>query len=179
DRMDGYTISRLPLIQTPEQRKALALYREASFTNVVWLSFLFYWQILEIGGGRSPEVVKEIERSQPSAQSHERTELARLLGVQTPLRGAALADYLEDDCRHAIAHIRRYPGRRVLAFDSLRDDRRMAVSTGVAKSLAEHFIRHQLALTGRLNLARPRSGGFPKYVDLRSVHRRDWTALPG
>ena len=40
---------RIPKIENEEQRNALILYREARSTNNDYLSFLFFWQILEIG----------------------------------------------------------------------------------------------------------------------------------
>ena len=49
--MTGHNLSAIPDIENELQRKALILFREARSSNKVWLSFLFYWQIMEIGGG--------------------------------------------------------------------------------------------------------------------------------
>jgi len=175
DRIDGFSISRLPLIETAEQRLGLTLYREAQSSNKVWLSFLFYWQILEIGGRPSRQVVEEIERAHPQLSlSRERQELSRHVGGSTDLRGNGLAQYFEEECRHAIAHIMRRPGRRTLAFDSLAENRRMAVSRDVIQGLAAHFIRDHLGLSKTVDLVRPVGGGFPRYVELRTARRGSW-----
>ena len=47
----GYNLTTIPKIETNEQRVALTLYREAKSSNNVYLSFLFYWQVLEVGKG--------------------------------------------------------------------------------------------------------------------------------
>src|SRR5260370_6750184 len=47
----GCHLSRLPYVKSEEQRVALALFREATASNSSYLSFLFYWQVLEVAGG--------------------------------------------------------------------------------------------------------------------------------
>lgn len=81
-----------------------------------------------------------------------------------PLGGRSLGEYLQEDCRHAIAHITRRPGRRALELDRLDERVRLAISTIVVKAFAELFIRDRLALT-ELLLVRPRRGGLPVFVD--------------
>lgn len=45
----GYDICRIPQIENEEQNNALLLFRQASSSNNDYLSFIFFWQILEIG----------------------------------------------------------------------------------------------------------------------------------
>jgi len=45
----GYDICVIPDIETKAQKTALILFREALSANNTYLSFLFYWQVLEIG----------------------------------------------------------------------------------------------------------------------------------
>ena len=94
-----------------------------------------------------------------------------LLGVahralrELPLQGRSLGQYLLDDCRHAIAHIRRKPGRRALKFDDEEENGRLWRSARVTEVLARHYIASALGVTERLHLVRPRRGGFPVYLD--------------
>src|SRR5439155_14751999 len=77
--------------------------------------------------------------------------------------------YLLDDCRHAIAHIRRKPGKRKVDLD-VRDERsRLARSALVVQAFAGHYIRARLGLTNHVWLVRPRRGGMPKFMDERTM----------
>lgn len=49
-QVNGYGISEIPKIETEQQRIALTHYREARASNNEFLSFLFYWQVLEVEG---------------------------------------------------------------------------------------------------------------------------------
>ena len=156
----GYTIERIARITDEHQRIALTLYREALSSNKDLLSFLLYWQILEV---RSKDVVEWINKA---IRKHP-DKLVQVLDYlrELPLAGRKLGNYLLDDCRDAIAHIRRQPGRRALKFDDDDESRRIWYSARVAKELARFYIRTHLGVTDRLYLVRPRAGGFPVYVD--------------
>lgn len=101
----GYSMSRIAKITDDHQRIGLTLFREAHSANKVLLSLLLYWQILEI---RDDAVgwTNKVMRTQPRALHRVREYLQQL-----PLKGRRLGEYLQEDCRHAIAHIRRKPGR--------------------------------------------------------------------
>jgi len=104
----GYDISVMPLVETDEQKIALTLYREASASNNNYLSFLFYWQILETGGSNAEGFVNKTFRRNPRELRLGRESLDPRLD----LRGRSLGAYLRDECRDAIAHIRRKPGKK-------------------------------------------------------------------
>jgi methylamine utilization protein MauJ len=155
----GYGLSPIPNIESEEQRKALALMREARSSNKVWLSFLFYWQIMEINGG---DPVRCVNKKYYKAKVvHIETHELEGLGLQ----GKKLGEYLQDRCRDAIAHIRRHPGKVPLRFDDWKENRRMAISTRIAERFAKHYVRTELRLTKDLHLLRLGRRGLPVYTD--------------
>jgi len=164
--MVGYGLSVIPDIETDVQRIALTLFREARSSNKVWLAFLFYWQVMEVGGDNAVGWVNSVYYKQRKV--HLGSE--ELQGL--PLKGRRIGEYLEDDCRHAIAHIRRRPGKTALRLDVGDENRRIAASTGVVKRFAEHYIRERLGLKKKVYLVRRRGRGFPTYVDQAIEHRR-------
>lgn len=158
----GYDITRLPEVETQEQRIALTLFREALSANKDFLSFLFYWQVLEVAGGKPSGWINKFfyRQSRVHVSQREREIL--------DLKGRRLGDVLEDDCRHAIAHIRRKPGRQALRFDNSEENRRIAVSTNVIQRFAKLFLKEALDLRRNVFLIRERGRGFPTYVDRRA-----------
>ena len=156
----GYGISQIAHIQTEPQRVALTLYREALSSNNDLLSFLCFWQILEVQNGDAVGWVNRMQARRPQGLRLNARDIQAL-----PLGGRRLGEYLQEDCRHAIAHIRRTPGRAALRFDNEDEVRRLAISTGVVKELARYYVRTRLAVTGILHLVRPFNGGFPRYID--------------
>jgi hypothetical protein len=162
----GFGLSVIPHIETDAQRVALTLFREARSSNKVWLSFLFYWQVMEVGGDDPVTWINRVYYKQ--SKVHVRQEDLRKL----PLRGRRLGEYLQEDCRHAIAHIRRKPGGTPLQFDVGDENLRLAISSRVVEQFAEHYIRAVLALSKRLHLVRSRGRGFPRYVDQATMRSR-------
>ena len=167
----GCDLRRLPHVRTKEQRIALALFREATASNSIYLSFLFYWQILEVGGGNPIRFVNRTLRRKPAGFHIDPSVIARL-----PTRSRPLGDYLSDDCRHAIAHIRRTPGKRALDLDRREERFHLAISTGVTKIFAEHYIRENLNLKDSLHLVRLSPRGIPTFIDTATLHSRVWPA---
>jgi hypothetical protein len=162
----GGNLSIIPHVETDQQRVALTLFREADSSNKVWLSVLFFWQLLEVGG-TSP--VGWIDSRYSRGQVHIDRFEAQKLGVCGRKPGALL----QDNARHAIAHIRRATGRRPFRFDVREDNVRLAVTRIVLKRFAEYFVREELQLKRKLYLVRPGGRGFPSYldaVDMRSQH---------
>lgn len=159
-------LHRLPKIENDEQRKALALYREAGAANTVYLKFFFYWQVMDIGRGANP--VGFVNRAWK--KDRQRLLLRQEEIDALPLQGRSLGNYLLDDCRDAIAHIRRKPGRVALDLDVREERSRLARSTWIVKEFAAHYIRARLGLTEHVYLVRPRSGGVARFVDLHTLH---------
>jgi hypothetical protein len=159
----GYDTARIPRVQTETQRIALGLFREASASNNHYLAFLFYWQVLEVDGGNPVGYVTKTLRRHRSrlALSSDFSNL--------PLGRRPLGNYLLDDCRNAIAHIRRQPGRKTLDVDVREERGRLARSTGVIRVFAEDYIRYRLGLNSSLHLVRSRRGGFPVYLDEETI----------
>ena len=155
----GYDITRLPSVETDRQRIALTLIREALSSNKDLLSFLFYWQVLEVGGDNPVRWINKMyhKQSRVRVSQHERAIL--------DLKGRRLGESLQDDCRHAIAHIRRRAGKRALKFDVSEENRRNAVSTNVIERFAKLYVKDTLDLCQVVTLVRKGGRGFPTYVD--------------
>jgi len=162
----GYDLTRIPHVETDEQRKALALFREAHASNNDYLSFLFYWQVLEVKGRRPEDVVDKTRRKDRSRVRLPKSDIDDL-----PLAGQTLGHYLLDDCRHAIAHIRRKPGKKTLDLDKAAERIRLTHSVWVIKAFAEYYIRENLGLSNQLCLCRQRRNDFPTFVDSQTMRR--------
>ena len=162
--VSGFDIATIPKVESEEQRIALTLFREAGASNSDYLSFLFYWQILETRGEEPQGFVTKTYRKRPQGFRLNQSEVNKL-----PLKGRSLGEYLGDDCRHAIAHIRRKPGRKKLELDRIEERTRITISVRVVRAFAEYYISHVLNLQERLYLVRKTKRGFPIYVD------RDYT----
>jgi len=156
----GYGLTQIPHVKTQEQRIALALFREARASNNDYLSFLFFWQVLDVGGGKPEAFVDEV-----FGDPHHHLKVNRSDIDSLPLGDRKLGRYLCDDCRDAIAHIRRFPGRRKLDLDKAEERCRLATSVRVVEGFAEYYIRNALCLSDKLHLLRPRGGGFPRFVN--------------
>lgn len=161
----GHNLSMIPDIENELQRKALILFREARSSNKVWLSFLFYWQIMEIGGGNPIQWVNNTYYKKRKIYINQEDLRQLSLGSRK------IGEYFQDDCRHAIAHIRRHKGKTSLLFDVGDDNLRMIVSTRIVKKFAEHYISDVLGMKNKLYLVRNRRTDYPTYVkteELRS-----------
>jgi hypothetical protein len=170
----GYDLWRIPRITTEEQRQALALFREARASNSAYLSFLFCWQVMEVGGGQPEGYITRSWRRHRDSVRLDPGYIDRLR-----LGDRSLGYYLREDCRNAIAHITRRPGRRALELDRLDERERLAISTVVVGAFAEMFIRDRLALT-ELHLVRPRGGGLPVFMDPEELDTRHFVRIrPG
>jgi hypothetical protein len=157
----GYDLERVPHVSTPEQRGALAIYREANASNNSYLAFLFFWQVLEIGGGKASCFVEEALAGQ---HGRLRFNVQELLGRLPLIQGQSTGEYLFDNCRSAIAHLKRYPWKRALNLDELQDRARIAASAELVGEIARHYIRTVLGLSESLTLSRPRNGGLPVFA---------------
>lgn len=137
----GYDICVIPEVETEEQKTALALFREALSSNSDYLAFLFFWQVLEIGNKNAIGWVNKAYRKYRDKIRITEKEIKYL-----PLKGRNLGDYLSDDCRHAIAHIKRKPRRVKIKLDSPEDNLRISISKNVVKEFARYYIWNNLKL---------------------------------
>jgi hypothetical protein len=156
----GYDICVIPKIETEEQKVALTVFREALSSNNEYLTFLFLWQVIETGGDNPVRWVDETLLTQNDKVLISNKDIEHL-----PLNGKSLGDYLCDDCRNAIAHIKRYPGKVELKLDTAEDNLRIAISTNIVKKLAKFYIENKLNLNKNLCLIRKNGKGFPVFVD--------------
>jgi len=157
----GYDISRIAHLENDKQKLAVALFREANSSNSSYLSFLFYWQIMEIDGTHPMDWVNKTYRNRST--NHFFIE-QNVVGVLN-LKSQSIGHYFEDSCRHAIAHIKRKPGETTLRFNDFEDEERLEVSSNAVKRFAKFYITQQLGLKKQLYLVRQRNGkGFPFYA---------------
>ena len=159
----GHDMSVIPKIETESQKIALALLREAFSSNNYYLSFLFYWHILETGKTSAIGWIDKTHKLhiQGKANFYLDKESMRYLS----LKDKSVGQHLYDDCRNAIAHVKRQPGKTVLKFDDLQEDTRMATSAIMLESFARYYISHELQLNKSLYLVRKNKKGFPFYAD--------------
>lgn len=165
----GATVVDIPKIETEEQRIALTLFREARAANSDFLSFLFFWQVLETGGTNAEKFANKCHRELPRDLAWRKEDLKRL-----PLRGKKLGEFLRDEGRDAIAHIRRKAGKKKLELDSASERRVFADSVLVAEALAKHYISNHLGLNQSLYLMRRGSSGFPRFITAEEASSGRW-----
>lgn len=156
----GFDLTKIPHIETENQLEALHLYRDGMSSNHDYLSFLFFWQILEIGCANPMGWIDKTLKRNRNRLGVSNEEIGRL-----PLNGRSLGNYLKDDCRNAIAHIRRKPGKTKLRLDTPSDLIRIARSTGIMKEFARFYIKNNLKLVKFLHLVRRKGREFPTYAD--------------
>ncbi len=156
----GYDISRLPYIETDEQRIALAMFRDARASNNDYLSFLFHWQVFEVrcGGDAVGFIDKTVRRHRADLRLNDEDLLS------LPLAGRSLGKYLLDDCRNAVTHLRRRPGCTKLDVDKPADRIRLTRSVRTIEAFSEYFIREALGLKKVTFLMRRNLRAIPVYV---------------
>jgi hypothetical protein len=167
--MRGFGIGRIAHTETDDQRLALTIFREAQAANNVFLTILFYWQVLEVGQAQPVGWVNKVINRRPELHS------ARPHIKELDLGKRRLGEYLLNDCRHAIAHLKRRPGETPVKFDNLSERMRLGASATILEDLARSYIERDLAVSESLYLVRPWHGGFPRYVhssELRSGRYR-------
>lgn len=165
----GYNIDSIPKIETEEQKIALTLYREARASNNNYLSFLFYWQVLETGGTNAEGYVNNVQKKQPRELQWVAKDIANL-----PLCGRRLGEYLRDEGRDAIAHIRRNPGKKKLELDKTKEQHRISTNTRIIQRIAEYYIKNHLNLDKQLYLKRRGNRGFPTFVSSEDCLQGTW-----
>jgi len=157
----GNNINRIPEIENEEQRDALLLFREAESSNNNYLSFLFFWQIIEVSKNDAIGWINKTYCKNRNKIRLSKDEINRL-----PLKGKSLGNYLYDDCRNAISHIhRRKAGKTEVKLDTPEDNLRISLSTGVISDFARFYIKDKLQLKKSMYLVRKKGKGFPIYVN--------------
>lgn len=164
----GYDICRIPQVENEEQRDALFLFREGSACNNDYLSFLFFWQIMEIGTGRPIEWINKTYKENRNKIRLPNSQFERL-----NLNGKRLGKYFHD-YRVAIAHIfTLYNNKKDLRLklDSPAENVKIANSTWVIREFARLYIKGKLELEKSMYLLRKHGKGFPVYVTEEDAKR--------
>ena len=155
----NFSIDRIAKITRQEQGTALSLFRDAYACNHLYLSFFLYWQVLETTGGQGSTIANLLYSGIGNAQRLDDAVSQLRLGSRT------LGEYLWDDCRNAIAHIRRDNDRTSIRLDNAADNRRILISTYIVEELARYFIRNTLGVSEVLHLVRCPGTPYPLYAD--------------
>lgn len=155
----GYDFTRIARVDDAQQRTALALYREARNSNSVLLSILLYWQVMEVGLYQADQWITKAVRKNGQTIFRGSDYVSQL-----PVGARQLGAYLQDDFRHAVAHVRRKRGKTPLRFDDLDEANRLGLGVLVLEDLARFYIETELKVTETLFLVRPGTGGFPRYL---------------
>ena len=159
-RMIGHEFNQIPQIETEEQKLALLLFRDALSSNHDYLAFLLFWQVLETGGNDPIGWINKTYR-----QNRNKMRLTEENFQNLPLNGKSLGHYLYDDCRNAIAHIRRKVGKVRLKLDTAEDNQRIALGTHIIKEFARFYIKNKLNLQKTMYLVRKNGRGFPVFAN--------------
>lgn len=163
DRCGGFGLGWLPDVVTHEQRVALALFREARASNSPYQRFLFMWQVLEVLPGNGADYVDR-------TLAKHRARLGEIEGQLSSLEisGKSLGQQLWDDCRSAIAHVRRDPGKgATIEFDSSHDQLRLEAAARVIEVFAKHYIENKLGLTKYVYLTKPAKQNIAEFKSCR------------
>lgn len=160
----GHSLATIANVETAEQRAALTLYREAQSSNKPALSILWNWQVMEVGGGNAVSFVNRTAKKDHAARAEVADEIK---GLAAPIN--RLGEHLEEEFRHAIAHIRRKPGRKALKFDDDEESTRLYRGSSIIRHFARLYIQRELGLNSNRYLVRKRGRGFPSYEDLSTI----------
>lgn len=154
-------ISSIPEIENNEQRDALVLFREAKSTNNDYLSFFFFWQILEINRNDPIGWINKVYRKNRNKLRISRDDIKEL-----PLNGRKLGNYFKNDCRDAISHLfSRCKGKKRIKIDTPNDNNLISRGRWIIEEFARFYIENELKLQKKLYLVRKGGKGFPIYLD--------------
>lgn len=165
----GHGINVISDIQTSEQRRALQIYNLGMSAGDRYSAFLFFWQVLDVKQkakqSKYPPEVDWIDSLPPKFFRPVENDVCNL-----KLGTTCLGQYLFDNARSAVAHLRREPGRGVeLDFASLSDALRMGHCVRIARHLAEHKIRADFNLTQRRYLVDLPGQPIPRYLGIEDT----------
>ena len=166
----GFDFQRIPKVENEKQRDALILYREARSTNNDYLSFLFFWQVLEIGykGGSTNWINKIWRNNQGELKNDIKYDVEKI-----SMGSKNIGEYLYHDCRTAISHLYTLrEGTKSIKIDSLDDNIRIMRGRRIIQEFAQFYIKNELNLQKRLYLVRKSKNGFPVYLDEKYYNKR-------
>jgi len=154
-------ISPIPEIENDEQREALILFREANSVNNDYLSFLFFWQILEINYGDPIGWINKVYRKNRNKLWITKDDINEI-----SLKGRKLGNYFYDDFRNAIVHLfKRQKGEKRVKIDTSDDNILIYRGRKIIKEFARFYIENELKLKKELYLVRKGGKGFPIYMN--------------
>lgn len=139
-------ILSIPEIENNEQRDALILFRETKSTNNDYLSFLFFWQILEINHNDPITWINKVYRKNRNKLRISIDSINVL-----PLNDRKLGNYFYDDFRNAISHIFKRPkGKKRIKIDTSNDNDLISRGRGIIEEFARFYIENELKLQKKL-----------------------------
>ena len=151
--------SIIPNITSENQKLALGLFREARASNNDYHAFLFFWHVIESGCENGEKVIDRLTSSGKVRWVKDDVD-------KLPLGTSTLGNHLKENVRNAIAHIKRWSGRKSLELSNLEQRNEMAVSSRIARQYAEAYIEYELGVgVSNLYLMRKGNNGFPRYIN--------------
>ena len=155
-------ILSIPEIENNEQRDALILFREAKSANNDYLSFLFFWQVLEINRNDPISWINKVYKKNRNKLRISKDDINEI-----SLKGRKLGNYFYDDFRNAIAHLfKRKKGEKRVKIDTLDDNVLINRGRMIIEEFARFYIENELKLKKKLYLIRKGGKGFPIYVNM-------------
>lgn len=161
------SIERIPYVYNRDQEDAIGLYREAFVSNSPFYKFLCLWNILNIPTRKTELIIQWINETLQNKKSRifPNNYINKLEKKSINIGG-----YLDEECRDAIAHIRRrQPNRTHIDPNNAEDYSRIASSAYLLEDLVRIYIREALKLNENQFLFKLKQRDIPEYLTEREM----------
>lgn len=164
------SLGSIPYVHTKDQEDAIGLYREALVSASPFYKFLCLWNILNIPARGTKSVISWVNDALEN-KKHKIFLNNQISALEK--KGADIGKYLDEECRDAIAHIRRdSPNRTHIDPNDGRDIVRISSSTYFLENLARLYIADELRLDNRQFLYKRKQRDIPEYLTEEKINCR-------
>ncbi len=161
------SIGRIPYVYTKDQEDAIGLYREAIASGSPFYKFLCLWNILNIPSRKS-NLVKRWINDTTEKKKDKIFPNNHINGLKAKKRD--IADYLDEECRDAVSHVRRdSPQRTHIDPNDINDRFRIATSAYFLENLARLYIVDELKLDTAQFLFQFKNKSIPEYLTDKGI----------
>jgi len=169
------TINRIPYVETKDQEDAIGLYREAMASGSPFYKFLCLWNILNIPTRKTGLVINWVNDAIKNKKhriypNHHIDVLSK--------KGVDIGKHLDDECRDAIAHIRRdLPSKTHIDINSNKDYGRIAASAYFLEDLSRLYVAEELKLIKSQFLYQRKTRDIPEYLteeEIQGKALKEW-----
>ena len=159
--MLNLTIERIPYVYTKDQEDALGLYREAIASGSPFYKFLCLWNILNIPYREESLVLDWINNARRNKRHR---FFSNKLIEELEKEGINIGEYLKEQCRNAIVHIRRYTlAMKHIDPNNPEDLGRIGTVVYFLENLVELYVIEELKLNKMQFLFNFKKRGIPEY----------------